>query len=151
MVETRQLNIDDLERTAILFDMYRQFYGQPSDLAAARNFISARLEKEDSFLIGAFDSSNCVGFTQLYPSFSSVGMKPKLILNDMFVVEEFRRSGVARALLKAAEKLGEKLGAGALLLATQKENSAARQLYESAGWIAETNFIYYNLAFRNDT
>ena len=146
MIETRQLNIGDLDGTAILFDRYRQFYKQSSDLSAARNFVSARLKKGDSILIGAFDTGNLVGFTQLYPSFSSVGMKPKLILNDMYVVEEARRSGVARALLKAAEMFGKELGAGALLLATQRENFAARQLYEANGWTAETNFVYYNLA-----
>ena len=48
--------------------------------------------------------------------------------------------------LVAAEALGESLGAGALLLATQRENSAAQRLYESAGWVAETDFIYYNRA-----
>ena len=126
--------------------MYRQFYGQRADIAAARSFIRARLESNDSFLIGASDAAAYVGFTQLYPSFSSVAMKPKLILNDMFVVAGFRRAGVARALLRAAEKLAESVGAVSLLLATQLENAAARQLYESAGWRIETNYVYYNRA-----
>ena len=146
MIETRQLGIDDLDSVAPLFDLYRQFYGQAPDATAARDFIAARLENEDSFLIGVFDAGGCVGFTQLYPSFSSVGMKRKLILNDMYVAEASRRSGAARALLLAAEALGETLGAGALLLATQKDNAAARRLYEASGWTAENDFIYYNRA-----
>ena len=151
MLKTRQLTIDDIEQLTKLFDLYRQFYGQSSDIPAARAFIAQRLENQDSHLIGAFESDKFAGFTQLYPSFSSVGMKPKLILNDMFVLKEFRRSGVARALLRAAEQLGSSIGAASLVLATQNENSAAQQLYESTGWVPEANFVYYNLAISSDS
>ncbi|TKB95005.1 MAG: GNAT family N-acetyltransferase [Nitrospira sp.] len=144
LIETRELNDCDLEVAAQLFDRYRQFYGRAPDLEAARLFIQERLTNGDSFLIGAFDSGNCVGFTQLYPSFSSVGLKRKLILNDMFVADDCRGRGAARTLLKAAESLGKKIGAATLVLATQNENSAARALYESSGWVAEANSVYYN-------
>lgn len=33
---------DDLQAAAVLFDAYRQFYGQPSDLVAASNFLRQR-------------------------------------------------------------------------------------------------------------
>ena len=33
----------DLDALAVLFDAYRQFYGQPSDVAAAREWLRSRL------------------------------------------------------------------------------------------------------------
>ena len=146
MVTIRSLTLGDLEQTAALFDQYRQFYRQPSDIAAASEFISERLRNSDSFLIGAFDGRTEIGFTQLYPSFSSVSMRRKLILNDMYVLERFRRNGVAQNLLKAADDLAVELDAAGLVLATQKENRSARKLYETAGWVEESAFVYYNRA-----
>ena len=99
MLITRTPTSSDLDALAVLFDEYRQFYGQSTNIEAARRFLSERLEKEDSYLIGAFLDDVLVGFTQLFPSFSSVGMSPKLILNDMYVLESVRKTGVAEALL----------------------------------------------------
>ncbi len=151
MIEIRLLDGGDVENAAILFDLYRQFYSQPPDYNAAHEFISTRLSEKDSFLIGAFISNVCVGFTQLYPSFSSVSLKRKLILNDMFVIESHRQKGVAYSLLRAAENLARSISAGSLVLATQKENSAAKALYESAGWVAESKFDYYNRVLASGT
>lgn len=94
--------------------------------------------------IGAFDGNNHIGFVQLYPTYSSVAMKPKLILNDMFVELSHRRSGAARSLLSAAEQLARGLGAISLVLATRLDNEAARRLYQRTGWTREESFTYYN-------
>jgi hypothetical protein len=67
-----------------LFDAYRQFYHKPSDLA--RQFLHARLQNNQSIVLLALQSDNsAVGFTQLFPSFSSASAAPILILNDLFV------------------------------------------------------------------
>ena len=85
-----------------LFDSYRQFYGQPTDSNAARVFLSARLDHGESVVFIAHDSDSPVGFTQLYPSFSSVTLARTFILNDLFVHEQGRRKGVGSLLLAAA-------------------------------------------------
>jgi len=144
MITTHRLTIEDLEQTVVLFDLYRQFYKQPTDIPATTAFISRRLNSSDSFLIGAFDGRTEIGFTQLYPSFSSVLMKKKLILNDMYVLNAYRRTGVAKLLLRTAEDLAVELEAAGLVLATQKENQMARKLYETQGWVEESVFVYYN-------
>ena len=137
----------DLEAVAPLFDAYRQFYGQEADLPAARAFIGARLAAADStiFVAALSDESGAVGFVQLYPSFSSVSMATIWILNDLYVDEQARRNGVARALLERAAGFGAETGAKSLALSTAHGNSQARQLYEAMGWRLETEFVDYNL------
>src|SRR5579859_667244 len=101
-VTTIQAGLEHLDVLAGLFDAYRQFYGQEPDLSGARRFLEARLRGRDSvvFLAFADDATGTgVGFVQLYPSFSSVAMKPIWILNDLFVAPQSRRAGVARSLL----------------------------------------------------
>jgi len=74
-VQIRLATLASLESIAQLFDQYRQFYGQQSDLGNARRFLQNRMEKGESHLFLAEVDGCGVGFTQLYPSFSSVSMK----------------------------------------------------------------------------
>ena len=149
MLITRTLTSPDLYALTALFDEYRQFYGQNTNIEAAGRFLTERFKNEDSYLIGAFQDEVLAGFTQLYPSFSSVAMVPKLILNDMYVLESARRSGVAEALLNAANDLALENGVVSMVLATRLENSSARSLYEKFGWTEEKEFTYYNYEPRN--
>ena len=89
-----QANSTHIEVVASLFHSYRQFYGQAADLPQAHNFLLERLTQGESvILIAVAQNSNCfdcLGFTQLYPSFSSVSMQRIWILNDLFVLPKFR-------------------------------------------------------------
>src|SRR5438876_5496886 len=88
---------DDLEDVIPLFDDYREFYEAGSDHAAARAFLIERIERHQSVIFVAYASRHeAVGFTQLYPSFSSVSLKQLWILNDLFVRPDVRRGGVGR-------------------------------------------------------
>ena len=70
----RQAALADLDLVAPLFDAYRQFYGRASDLAAATAFLRDRFGHGQSVIFLALDGAEPVGFTQLYPSFSSVSL-----------------------------------------------------------------------------
>ena len=87
-----------------------------------------------------------VGFTQLYPMFSSVSAARTFILNDLFVVQEARRKGVGIELLKAATRFGRSVGAIRLSLSTAIDNQTAQALYESLGWVRDTEFYAYSLS-----
>ena len=63
-----------------------------------------------------------VGFTQLYPSFSSVSMKKIWILNDLFVEETSRRKGSANLLMNTVENYARETGAVRMVLATAVRN-----------------------------
>ena len=88
-----------------------------------------------------------VGFTQLYPSFSSGAMARIFILNDLFVAPEARGCGAGSALLKAAAQYGRSVGATRLVLSTEVTNTTAQSVYEKKGWKRDTAFYVYQLAF----
>ncbi|MCT0207456.1 GNAT family N-acetyltransferase [Synechococcus sp. CS-1332] len=143
-VPVRQASLADLEALVPLFDGYRQFYGQPSELDRVRAFLHQRLTQADSVLFIAEADGQALGFTQLYPSFSSVSMAPIFILNDLFVAPEARRSGAARRLLEAAVGQAREAGAIRLTLSTAHTNTAAQSLYASAGWKRDEVFSVYH-------
>src|SRR3546814_18932118 len=98
----RRASTADLDALVPLFDAYRMFYAQPSDPVRARDFLAERFANNESVVLLAERGASAIGFTQLYPVFSSVRTARTWLLNDLFVIDGARRHGVARALLDAA-------------------------------------------------
>jgi len=138
-----RIAIDDLESISLLFSQYRQFYGQPDDSLACQRFLETRLQRGDAVLFGAWLEESLVGFSQLYPSFSSVALQRVWILNDLFVDEHARRQGAGKALLNRAVQFAEQSNAARLVLCTGVENKPAKALYESLGWSLHADYDYY--------
>lgn len=145
IVRAGRKELDDL---VPLFDGYRQFYGQRSDLPAARAFLRDRIDRDESVTYVAYaNPGDAAGFTQLYPSFSSVSLKGLWILNDLFVRSDVRQGGVGRALLERARQHAADTGAKGLILSTAVTNKPAQALYESCGWQRDDEFLHYHLFF----
>jgi ribosomal protein S18 acetylase RimI-like enzyme len=136
-----------LEMLLPLFDGYRRFYNQPSNLEAAEAFLTERILKQESVVFVALLGNKGAGFTQLYPSFSSVTMQRQWILNDLFVDPEFRQSGVADAIMLAAEEFSYADNAKGLVLSTAVDNYPAQALYEKRGWKRDEAFYTYEKYF----
>lgn len=140
-------DIFDLDTAAGLFNQYRVFYGKPSDQEGARRFLSERLIHQQSVVLLARDDAGAaVGFVQLYPTYSSVSMRKKFILNDLFVEPAARKSGVGAALLEEAKRVAEQYGALALTLSTAVDNHAAQHLYKSNGWELDANYLNFDFS-----
>lgn len=145
-VTVRRAAPADLDLVAPLFDAYRQFYEQPPDAELARRFIGDRLAAGDSVIFVALDADGAaVGFTQLYPSFSSVSARRIWALNDLFVAPSARRGGAGRALMEAARRHAVETGARRLTLSTAHTNTTAQRLYEALGYVREGRFRQYDL------
>lgn len=148
-IEVREATPSDLESLSVLFDGYRQFYEQPADLARAKFFVSERLERLDSVLLVASNiSGELIGFTQLFPAFSSVATARTYILNDLFVATGSRNVGVAGLLLDAACEAGRITGGIRLSLSTAVSNIPAQKLYEAKGWLRNERFLQYGISLQ---
>ncbi len=141
-ISIRQAALADIEALSVLFDGYRQFYGRDSDVPAAKKFLIERFGNGESVLFIAHDGSEPIGFTQLYPSFSSVSLGRIYVLNDLFVNELGRRKGVGAKLLAAAADFAHTVGAIRLGLSTALTNTSAQALYEAEGWERDDDFFY---------
>lgn len=137
----------DLESLAELFDLYRQFYGQSSDIKQAYAFLEARFNHADSEIFVTEHNHQLVGFVQLYPIFSSVRMQRLWLLNDLFVRKEFRGNGRSKSLILAAQEHAKETKACGLLLETATDNFIGNQLYPAMGFElqSESNFYFLKL------
>ena len=145
-----QIASEQVDLVAPLFDSYRQFYGQLPELDGARNFLAERLSRNESVIFAVMEEGRALGFTQLYPSFSSVSMRAIWILNDLFVLDLARRRNVGTMLLKAARDHAMKAGVIRLELTTATTNLTAQALYEREGWVRETEYFHYELELPKD-
>ncbi|WP_194435226.1 GNAT family N-acetyltransferase [Vibrio fluminensis] len=139
--------INDLESIVPLFDAYRVFYSQTSDVEKARDFLQERLSNNESIIFLAIDAdNNAVGFTQLFRGFSSVSAARTWILNDLYVIPTARGLGVAKRLMNAARELAECDKVKGLALETAEDNLNAQKLYESLGYQRELGTYHYFLS-----
>lgn len=139
----RKAILHDLNQLVLLFDVYRQFYGQQSDIIVARQFLSNRLSRNESVvLVAENDSGAAIGFVQLYPTFSSILAEPMYVLSDLFVIPEARRRGVGTQLLASAAEAARTDGAVRLELTTAITNTSAQRLYETLGWQKDDFYLY---------
>lgn len=140
-----QATMEDLDGVANLFNLYRTFYQQESDLEGAKNYIKERINKEESVIFVVKDEQNYLGFTQLYPTFSSISMKRAWILNDLYVDEQARKQGVGELLIHKAKEYAIETGAKSLSLSTAPDNHTAQRLYEKNGYEKDISFNHYEL------
>ena len=139
-----QATLSHLDELITLFDAYRVFYEQKSDINAANEFLNERFSNNDSTIFIALDSvGKGLGFTQLYPSFSSVSMQRTYILNDLFVASEARNQGVGEALMESAKQFAKAKGSKGLTLETAIDNPA-QKLYQRLGWKKDTDVNHYS-------
>ena len=138
--------IADVTEIAKIFDAYRVFYKQRTDLALATEFLTERINNSESVIFFARDNTGkYVGFTQLYPSFCSVAAQRTWILYDLFVAEDVRGNGVGTNLLNRAKEFAELTFAKEIVLETARSNVIAQKLYESLGYEKDTEFFSYAL------
>lgn len=144
-MKIRQANYKDVSRLSEIFDAYRQFYGQTSDITGAMRFIQNRMEHGQSIVFLAEDpkSGDIAGFTQLYPVFTSISMQRTYLLNDLFVKKEYRKQGIAKQLIAEAKTFTKINFGKGLELSTSKHNKEARALYTKEGFVEETEFLTY--------
>lgn len=141
-IEIRKAAVEDAEIVSPLFNAYRIFYKQQPDVEGALRFIKERLQQNESVIFIAFINGNAIGFVQLYPLFTSVGMQRAWLLNDLYIDVSARGKGVATALLDAAKDFARSTNSKWLMLQTQTDNYSAQALYKKNGWRKETDLFY---------
>ncbi len=141
-VEIKKARVEDVKQIPPLFDAYRVFYNQLSDEKAAAGFLQQRLANNESVIFIAFVNDIATGFCQLFPIFSSVGLMPAWLLNDLYVDSNARGQGVAGALLQEAKKFGMETNSRWLLLQTGADNITAQSVYEKNGWHKVSDYFY---------
>lgn len=146
-MEVYYATVEDLDEIVPLFIEYLNFYERTPKKEDVVKFLAKRLRNEESIFLYVKHEEQIIGFTQLYPSFSSLSLKRSYILNDLFVVQKQRKLGAAQALMEEAFAFCQQAGAVYVTLETHPNNLSAQKLYEKIGMIRDDEFWHYTKKF----
>jgi GNAT superfamily N-acetyltransferase len=146
MSEVSRATLSDLADLHGLVERYRAFYKQPEN-DKTLSFLEERIGKEEAIAFIARVEGQAVGFTLLYPTFSTVSLSHIWLLNDLYVEESSRGKGIASELMEVAESAAKSAGATRVFLRTANDNLPAQSLYEGRNWVKDEVFRRYDLVF----
>ncbi|MGB0835348.1 MAG: GNAT family N-acetyltransferase [Psychrobium sp.] len=130
-----------------VMDEYRAFCGFESKGSETQQFLQQIIANQQSKLFLAVDeqTQQVMGFVNLYPSFSTLALKPIWILNDLAVSSRFRGRGLAKELIDGALEFAKLSGAIRVELKTEVTNTRAQALYKSLDFNIDNDNVYYRV------
>ena len=146
IIEAESIHIEQVGK---LFDLYRQFYKYDSNLITSTNYIKDRINNKESKIFIAINNDNeAIGFVQLYETFGSLDLGKIVILYDLYVKEDHRKNNIGRKLMIKSHEYAKKINAKRIQLSTATDNFIGQSLYESLGYIKDTDFYTYDFEIR---
>lgn len=120
------LNQDD---TSILNNIAPDVFDDPIDIARTREFLA----DPRHHLAVALEDNLVVGFVSAVHYVHPDKPHPELWINEVSVAKTHRRQGLGKRLLLAMFEVARELGCIAAWVLTERENTAAMNLYSAVG------------------
>jgi GNAT superfamily N-acetyltransferase len=138
----------DLLELLPLMRGYCDFYEvDPSDddLLAMSRALIADPDREGTQLIARDDEGRASGFATIFWTWTTLSAARIGVMNDLFVTERARGTGVAEALIAACAERCRGHGAVSLDWTTARDNYRAQRLYERVGAKRDERWVDYSL------
>ncbi|UPZ35715.1 GNAT family N-acetyltransferase [Sphingobacterium sp. PCS056] len=140
----KQATLADLNESATLFNLYRIFYRQESDLEKGKDFLRERFINNESTIFLVLVDNQAVGFVQLYKLFHYTKLAKQWLLSDLYVHPDYRGQGFSIALIDRSKLWCEETNACGLMLETEKTNDIGNSLYHRCGFEYDGLHNYYH-------
>jgi ribosomal protein S18 acetylase RimI-like enzyme len=121
-------------------------FDDPIDIEATRAFLA---DQRHHLLIG-YIGGQPAGFVTAVELLHPDKPRPEMFLYELGVNEEFRRQGVATALMRRLVQLCRERGCGEMFVLTDDENAAAHATYRAAGGEPEPAGVIFHWDWRGD-
>jgi GNAT superfamily N-acetyltransferase len=139
----KQATIQDLSKLVPIFDDYREYFNQTKNPVMVEQFLFEKFEHLESVIFIAQQQEKVVGFAQLYPIFSSLTLQRVWLLNDFFIAEEYRGSGVGTQLFTEVKEYTLLTRSKGIELSVEHTNKKAWSFWEKQGFKMDQEFRYY--------
>jgi ribosomal protein S18 acetylase RimI-like enzyme len=135
-MEIRHLTITDYENIINLWSRAKlPFKPNGRD---SKEAIRAQMKTNPDFFLGAFEDNRLIGVAII-----SCDMR-KGWINRLAVDPEYRRRGVAEALIVESEKILRKHGIRIICALIEEYNIASKRLFKKLGYVEHRNIIYFS-------
>ncbi len=117
----------------------------PPSPAGQRRLVQDVFRKKRIRLFVAAEGEKLVGYALYFFTYSSFLARPSLYLEDLFVLEEYRKSGVGMALFQRCVREAVSKGCGRMEWAVLTWNEKAINFYEKLGAKRLSDWYVYRL------
>jgi ribosomal protein S18 acetylase RimI-like enzyme len=132
-VITKQAQVSDAPDIArLLFDFNTEFGDPVPEVGLLARRVAEFIERDEAVFLLAGAGPDGVAELRFRPSIMTGALDA--YLEELYVAPAKRGQGLGRALLEAAIEAARKRGATRMDIATSVDDTAARGLYESAGF-----------------
>jgi GNAT superfamily N-acetyltransferase len=146
-VEIRVVGPDDVAALVPLMRGYCAFYDTSpaeEDLAAMSRAFIAGGGTHGTQLLALDADGRAMGFATLLWSWDTTLATPVAVMEDLFVTEAARGTGVGRALIEACGRAASERGIVGIDWVTAPDNLTAQRLYDSTG-AGRSTWVHYRL------
>ena len=141
-VEIRRLNHSDLQ---MLVDSHEVF-DDPVVAVRVREFLT----DSHHHLFAAIHEESLIGFASAMHYLHPDKKNPEMWINEIGVIEQFRRKGVARQLISAVQAFAKESNCREVWVLTEPDNVAALKLYESVKQSTRQDVVMFTLPVDGD-
>jgi len=143
--EIRPARDDDFFGWLPLFDAYCRFY--ETDLDDAKALIVWTWLRDDSnplhALLAVDEDGTPIAIAHYHAAPDTLAATTAVVLDDLYVDEAHRHSGVARALIEHVRERAAELGSGGVSWVTSADNEEAQRLYDELA--TRTSWVTYEM------
>ncbi len=144
--EIRPAGDDDFFGWLPLFDAYCRFY--ETDLDDAKALIVWNWLRDEAnplqALLAVDEEGTPIGLAHYRSAPQTLTASVGIVLDDLFVDEAHRRTGVARALIGHVRERAAELGTGGVSWVTAADNTEAQRLYDELA--TRTTWVTYEMS-----
>jgi ribosomal protein S18 acetylase RimI-like enzyme len=146
--EIRDALGEDISQVLQLLREFADLVNLSEYLTVDEELLRAAVLSDDAFvqLIVACDGGDVIGYAIFYPHFSSFRGESGIFLEDIFITDRHRGSGVGRLLLGEIARRGKARGFSRIDFQVMTSNTGARRFYERLGGESNPDDIRFKFA-----
>jgi ribosomal protein S18 acetylase RimI-like enzyme len=141
-MEIQKLTINNYEEIIKLWTRASLPYKQKG--RDRKEAIAAEMKANPEFFLGAFEDNRLVGMVII-----SCDTR-KGWLNRLAVDPDYRRCGIAKALIDESEKILRKHGIRIFCALIEDYNTASKELFEECGYVEHRDILYFSKRDSNE-
>jgi aminoglycoside 3-N-acetyltransferase I len=140
--QIKKLAPDEIEPAKELILLFG-FDDEKSSLSSDE-YIAEMLARIDFHVVIALKDGKLIGGLTAYGMKMFKSEKTEMFLYEIEVAEAYRRNGIGKALIEFLKKICEEKSIAEMFVGTEKDNTAARNLYSSTGGVADEDSVWFN-------
>jgi aminoglycoside 3-N-acetyltransferase I len=133
----------DITLAKQLFWFFQVDDGVAEPLIPSDKYLKDLLLKDDFHVIAALQNDNLIGGLTAYELEMYKEEIKEMFLYEIAVEPDYRKIGVAKALIEFLKKICRDKGIKEMYVGTSTDNNAAMKLYQSGGGVADANIAWF--------